>query len=273
MAAKRTLTQDTIDEQLDALDMLLVESEKFMIGLIPDGSSRINFRRQCLTHMFVLSLNTADGVIALLRAENLFPAGILARSILEQWINMQYIYATASYENLVRYLYDGDAFFIKNTTELGRLYAAVNSEGDFDALIDDTAGGVAFRVQSSNDLKRYGYPCKKMPPLLDRIRFIDRKNDSMELITSYYYDYTYLSTHVHTTKDKIIEMTYADTYQEWRQATSQGDLPHQTAYMSNRIGYFIEQMVKFYAKKHRTPMPLNLLNLVKARNYIVLIHS
>lgn len=261
------ISEDTLRDQVRELEMLLVACEELMISQIPNGSSRINFRRQCLTHMFALALNTADGAVDLIRDDNLFVSGILTRTLLEQWVNMQYIYLTRTYQSLVRYLYDGDASFIKHVGELKKIYEAINEESDFDDIIDDANGGIKFRISSSGSLKKYGYPLKRMPTFADRIRLIDEHNESMELITSYYYDYVHLSSHVHTTKDKIIEMTYASTYEEWRQATGEGDLPYKTALMLNRIGYIIEDMAKFYAKKHNVKVSLELGLILKEAKY------
>lgn len=245
------ITQEDVDKQIRGLTDLLEASEDFMIKLIPDATKRVNFRRQCLVHMFALCINTTDGFNTLVKDKNIYTAGILARSVLEQWINMQYIYLTTSYENLVRYLYDGDEIFIRNAKQLEKIYVDLNHNNEFQDLIEDVRGGIDYRVASSNSLKKYNLPIKKMPTFIERVKMIDKEKNSSEHIINYYYFYTHLSKNVHTTKDKIIEMTYADNYQEWMQATSQDSIPYETAVLINIVSINLEEVLKFVSRKHR----------------------
>ncbi|OGL33927.1 hypothetical protein A3F64_01470 [Candidatus Saccharibacteria bacterium RIFCSPHIGHO2_12_FULL_42_8] len=248
---------------------LAFEVELYIIGLITEESNanRVNFRRQIATHMVALMVNNAHGIVTLLKKENTYSTGTLIRSMLEQWVNIQYIYLTSTYVNLVRYLYDGDKMFIKNAKDFAEHAGKFNKDDDLTPFIEDSLASIKYRVSSSNDLKKYGYPLKKMEPLLDRVKLIDKHNSNISMVFLYYYDYVEYSRHVHTTKDKLIEMTYAESYDDWFQANSISSIEYKTLQMINASGELLEFTVTFLAKKTRKKMREELREIIKNKNY------
>ena len=161
---------------------------------------------------FILMTHNAHSVAILLRKKQIYSANSLTRIILEQWINMNYFYLTKTYESLVHYLYSGDKSFIDNVEKSRTFFKRSNYSGNFtDTDFDEIR---AFRDDSMSDLKKYGFKLKVMPDIRTRAEQIDKNNDNNELLHLYISWYLNNSMNIHSSKDILIAMTHAESYEE-----------------------------------------------------------
>lgn len=247
---------------------LINQAELFLTEINPimGNANQINFRRQIATGLAALMINNAHSLYVLMLEGNIFSSAIILRTMIEQYANLKYIYLTPTYENLVRFLYDGDQYFIKNAKKAAGELRKFNSKDLLDPFIEDAEGSIRYRVSSSSSLRRYGYPLKSMPTFADRIQEIIQEDDDFELLLLYIYEYVTFSRNVHTTKDKLIEMSYAENYEDWFNAVG-GDRDKEEKQIVNAAGDVVVNTMKFLAIKFRVKQDHEFFTLAKDRKY------
>lgn len=254
-------SQYSVNEKLTCLSELCYQAELLLLDINDTlkNNKRENFRRLVAIHLLAITLNTANSARLLLIEGNNYAAAILVRVMVEQWVNLKYIFLSSNYENLVRYLYDGDMYFIKNVRKAAKTFQEYNEDGFIDDLVEDALGSIKYRLSSSNALRKYGHPLKCMPSFSNRVMLITEKEDDLGTMFLYFYDYLTYSRNVHTSKDKIIEMTYAETYEDWFQAIGT-DSDEDAFRMISTCGEIVDMAFTFFCKytrvgkKHRFHM-------------------
>jgi hypothetical protein len=175
-------------------------------------SQRTRFRTWIMWNNLALMCHNAKTLHMALKQRQVYSGQSLLRILIEQFINMNYLYYTKNYASFVRYLYHGDAEFIDGVEKYRSFtrrsdYNGTFTEQDFDEIR-------AFRDESSANLLKYGHPLKKMPDLRTRANLVDKKNGNYELEQMYIGWYITNSTGVHSSKDILISMTYANSLDE-----------------------------------------------------------
>lgn len=269
MTATMEVSKFSVDEKLNSLSELCYQAELLLLDIneISKSRSRENFRRLVAIHLLAIMLNTANSIHLLLSKGNNYTAAILVRAMVEQWVNLRYIFLTPKYENLVRYLFDGDMYFIKNVQKAAKTFQEHNEEGYIDDLVEDALESIKYRVSSSNALKKYGYQLKCMPTFSDRVKLITETDYDLGTMFLYYYDYLTYSRNVHSSKDKVIEMTYAETYEDWFQANGSGG-DEDAFRMISTCGEIINKAFSFFSNYIKVTKKHKFYSLCKKQAYI-----
>jgi len=216
-------------------------------------NKRNNFRKLVGIHLLALMLSTSHSIHSLLKNNEIYASAILVRAMVEQLVNLRYIYQSSTYENLVRYLYAGDMAFIRNAKKIAKTLGEYNTDGTLDDFIKDALDSIKYRTSSSDALKKYNYPLKSMPNFDQRVKSIVNQTNELGFMSLYLYDYLTYSSNVHSTKDKVIEMTYAKTENDWFQAVA-NDPKEDIFCMINTTGKIVEHAFYYFSKQTRMPM-------------------
>lgn len=254
-----------VKEKTDSLAELCLQAEELLLEIY--GGSTRNFRKLVGIHLLALISSTAGSVVTLLSEEEYYASAVLLRTMVEQWVNLRYIYLTPNYENLVRYFYDGDMSFIRKAKKAASTFKKYGGEENyFKEFEEDAIESIEYRVSSSDALRKYNHPLACMPSFWDRVKSIVDKDNDYDTMVLYLYDYLAYSTNVHTTKDKVVEMTYAETYSDWFQAV--GDDSNEDAFrIISSCGEILEKAFGFFTKRIGFGMKHKFFEISKNRTY------
>jgi len=198
---------------LNDLNELLNITERFIKSNGQDGLTYFTLRPHVMWNNLILMHHNALSVSILLQDKQIYSSSALVRVLIEQWVNMNYIYLTKSYKSLVRFLYHGDVEFIQTNK---RYETFIKENPDYRRAFKDedfTEVG-KYREDAIRELKKYKYELKKMPDLRTRADLVDTKNGNRNLTALYMGRYLINSISIHSSKDTLFAMTHAKNYSE-----------------------------------------------------------
>lgn len=174
--------------------------------------ARTRLRTWVSWNSLALMSHHAGTLCVAMKSRQIYSGQAILRILIEQYINLHYIHLTRSYESFVRFLYHGDVEFIEGIERYRRFTHRVDYDGDFDDDLFDEIR--SYRDETIRELKRYGYPLRKMPDLRTRAELVDRKHGNYALEELYTDWYIIHSIDVHGSKDTMIAMTHAESLDE-----------------------------------------------------------
>lgn len=202
--------EQIFDKKLQILQELGFQVEDYILTSHISEGGHERLRTMIAFRILILITHYTNGFIALIKRRSIYSSEVILRSMIEGWINLHYIYASESYENLVRFLYDGDAAYINNARGAKKIFVDSQDEiNDFTLLYDEL---MSERESAIDGWSKYGHALKRMPPIPERVRQIEVKFSSVDFSIYYYHEYSMLSTSVHVSKDKLLAMSYAKDY-------------------------------------------------------------
>lgn len=201
------------DKKIEHLVELGYQAESYAIDNHIGSGGNERFRTEISFRIVIFMIHYVDSLVILMKRKNLYASENILRTIFEAWANLHYIYATSSYENLVRYLYSGDQAFINNAKATRDIFRDTpNETNEFTELYDEM---IKERQKVAKSWGKYGHPLKRMQPLKDRIKILEKKFNSVDFTLYYHHEYYEFSDSVHVTKRNMIAMSYAEDYNEY----------------------------------------------------------
>jgi hypothetical protein len=198
------------DANLACLSDLLEYSENIIFDLVLEKKNR-RIRTVVLLQSAEMLLHNAFAIAVLLAQKQTHSSRSILRNLCEIWININFIYLTKDYENLIRLVRTSENEYIYH---LGQMNKFSNSNRDLNSILPPDEYIKIFNVRNKElkSLNSYGLPIVGAPNLRSRAQQIDQQCGGHMFERMYFSWYMAGSLPTHSSNVLLSSMRYLDNY-------------------------------------------------------------